>query len=175
MIRLIGILTGSALAVAVLLLLLGVPELAAEPEPVIAVAEPEPRPEFEPEPESRPEPEPEPGAGLLTQAHDEGETLAEPSVEPEPEAEAEAELSDSIDRASVDIEQHWYAFWSPFRSEIAADGFVSELARTTGLDYRVVKLKPGIYEVAFAYTDDADIKDKLARISTATGLDMTGG
>lgn len=169
MIRLIGILTGSALAVAVLLLVLGVPELAEEPEPVIAVAEPEPRPEFEPEPESRPEPEPEPEAGLLTQTSDGGETLAEPPVGHEPE------LSDSIDRASVDIEQHWYAFWSPFRSEIAADGFVSELARTTGLDYRVVKLKPGIYEVAFAYTDDADIKDKLARISTATGLDMTGG
>ena len=71
--------------------------------------------------------------------------------------------------------QNWYAFWSPFRSRIAADGFVAELQRTTGLDYRVVKLKPGIYEVAFAYSDDADIRDKLDRISAATGMDMSGG
>ena len=71
--------------------------------------------------------------------------------------------------------QNWYAFWSPFRSRVAADGFIAELQRTTGLDYRVVKLKPGIYEVAFAYTDDADIRDKLDRITAATGMDMTGG
>ena len=46
---------------------------------------------------------------------------------------------------------------------------------TTGLDYRVVKLKPGVYEVAFAYSDDADVETKLAQISTATGLDLSGG
>ena len=45
----------------------------------------------------------------------------------------------------------WYAFWSPFRSEIAANGFVEQLQRVTGLDYRVVKIKPGVYEVAFGY------------------------
>ena len=71
--------------------------------------------------------------------------------------------------------ENWYAFWSPFRSELAANGFVSKLQETTGLDYRVVKIKTGVYEVAFAYTDDADVQDKLARISAATGLDMSGG
>ena len=73
------------------------------------------------------------------------------------------------------LDEHWYAFWSPFRSEIAANGFVARLQQTTGMDYRVVKLKPGVYEVAFAYSDQADIEQKLARISAATGLDMTGG
>ena len=72
-------------------------------------------------------------------------------------------------------ESQWYAFWSPFRSELAAEGFVAELQRTTGLDYRVVKQKPGVYEVAFAYSDDADVENKLARISSATGLDLSGG
>ena len=71
------------------------------------------------------------------------------------------------------VEENWYAFWSPFRSEIAANGFISKLQETTGIDYRVVKVKTGIYEVAFAYVDEADIQDKLARISTATGLNMT--
>ena len=64
----------------------------------------------------------------------------------------------------------WYAFWSPFRSEIAANGFVDRLQRVTGLDYRVVKLKPGVYEVAFAYKDDREIMANLSQISAATGL-----
>ena len=73
------------------------------------------------------------------------------------------------------LEENWYSFWSPFRSEIAANGFVSGLQETTGIDYRVVKVKTGVYEVAFAYLDDQDVQDKLARISAATGLDMSGG
>ena len=64
----------------------------------------------------------------------------------------------------------WYAFWSPFRSEVAANGFVDQLQRVTGLDYRVVKVKTGVYEVAFAYEDDQDITANLSQISAATGL-----
>ena len=82
------------------------------------------------------------------------------------EPEPEALLPDSL---------QWYAFWSPFRSEIAANGFVEQLQRVTGLDYRVVKIKPGVYEVAFAYADDADIPLNLSQISAATGLDMPEG
>ena len=66
----------------------------------------------------------------------------------------------------------WFAFWSPFRSEVAANGFVKQLQRVTGLDYRVVKLEPGVYEVAFAYADDAEIDGYLSTISAATGLDL---
>lgn len=72
-------------------------------------------------------------------------------------------------------QENWYAFWSPFRSELAANGFVSQLQKTTGMDYRVVRLKPGVYEVAFAYGGDEDIAAKLAAISTATGLEMPDG
>ena len=73
-----------------------------------------------------------------------------------------------IEEASL----QWYAFWSPFRSEIAANGFVAQLQRVTGLDYRVVSIKPGVYEVAFAYSDDTDIESSLTQISAATGLDL---
>ena len=66
----------------------------------------------------------------------------------------------------------WFAFWSPFRSELAANGFVTRLQSVTGLDYRVVRIKPGVYEVAFAYTDDDEIDAKLATISSATGLKL---
>jgi len=67
---------------------------------------------------------------------------------------------------------HWYSFWNPFRSQIAANGFVSQLEKVTGLDYRVVKTNSGVYEVAFAYVDDAERRQKLAQISAATGLDL---
>ena len=69
--------------------------------------------------------------------------------------------------------QQWYAFWSPFRSEIAAAGFVDQLQRVTGLDYRVVKIKPGVYEVAFAYRSDDEITVNLSQISAATGLNLS--
>lgn len=72
----------------------------------------------------------------------------------------------------IDDEPSWYSFWNPFRSEIAANGFVAQLEKVTGMDYRVVKVETGVYEVAFAYLDDAERKAKLAQISLATGLNL---
>lgn len=156
MIRLIGILTGSALAISILIVALGVPEFAAperaEPAPVAQTTMPE-----DSLPPLLPEPRPEP----------ELQTVAEIEVQAEPPP--------AVDEVPEKTEQNWYAFWSPFRSEIAAAGFISQLQRTTGLDYRVVKLQPGTYEVAFAYSDDSDMQSKLAQISAATGLKMTDG
>ena len=87
---------------------------------------------------------------------------------------AEAVAVQALADAAPESPQHWFSFWNPFRSEIAAQGFVTQLERVTGLDYRVVKVKTGVYEVAFAYGDDAERLDKLARISAATGLDLPG-
>ena len=176
MLRLTGILIGSALAIGLLILMLGVPQFAdpdPEPSPVGASSlATEPNPVPDPEPvgasllanEPTPVPDPEPvGASLLAN---------EP--EPEPDTEALIEQIFSLDPvAELPVEDNWYAFWSPFRSELAANGFVSKLQESTGIDYRVVKIKTGLYEVAFAYSDDDDIEDKLARISAATGLDMS--
>ncbi|MBT8089121.1 MAG: hypothetical protein KJO01_02820 [Gammaproteobacteria bacterium] len=169
MIRIIGILTGSALAVSFLIVVLGIPELKApQPEPAEAprpvaptYAAPLPQPPPEPPPASEPAPHAESEAAIA-------EVPPEPSnVQPETVAVTED--------VSTPTDQQWFAFWSPFRSKLAADGFVSQLQKTTGLDYRVVKLKPGVYEVAFAYSDDSDIQEKLLQISSATGLDLSGG
>ena len=182
MIRLIGILTGSAFAVAFLIIALGLPRLSppsepvefADEAPVTATADviepviPEPVPAEPPAPPVE-EPIEELTEVPLTDA--ETEALIEEIFSPQPQpVAAEAPVPDT-----TVVDDNWYAFWSPFRSEIAANGFVEKLQETTGIDYRVVKVKTGVYEVAFAYTDDADIQDKLARISNATGLDMTGG
>lgn len=179
MLKLIGILTGSALAVAFLIVALGVPDFSApapEQEAVAAIAEtpssgsvtelaisaPEVI-EIAPQPadfkEDLPPPAEEISSEPVSSVTDpETEALIEQIFNPGPEEQ---------------VEENWYAFWSPFRSEIAARGFVAKLQESTGIDYRVVKVKTGVYEVAFAYVDDADIEDKLSRISSATGLNMT--
>ena len=142
MIRLMGILCGSALAVCFLIVVLGVPEIL--PDTVIAVP---------------------PDVAVA-------QPIAEPVAEPvvEPIAEPIAEPTGKPVLAS----ENWYAFWVPFRSELAATGFIAQLQRTTGLDYRVLKQEPGVYAVAFAYSSAADIQSKLTAISTATGLEMPG-
>ncbi len=184
MIRLMGILTGSAIAVAILIIALGVPRFSNTPEPVQpnpervveheAAATPEPLDDQEPQVMG---PEPQPAVETPVAETQTAETpLFQPREEPDDTPPSVPDVPPSpVEEAPAEIPENWYAFWSPFRSEIAADGFVTELQRTTGLDYRVVKLKPGVYEVAFAYSDEHDIQDKLTRISTATGLDLSGG
>ena len=194
MIRLMGILTGSAIAVGFLIVTIGLPQFSAAPA--------EPLPRFEPVVEATPAPQPVVTALAESQAvTNDVDTLAdelptapadepptapdeEPPTAPDDElpamaadvvAETQAALPPPVPEPPRTDEARWYSFWSPFRSEIAADGFVAELQRTTGLDYRVVRLKPGVYEVAFAYSDENDIQDKLTRISSATGLDLSGG
>ncbi len=100
-------------------------------------------------------------------AHDSA-TVVETELEQKP-----AELPDIADEVPfIQDEMHWYSFWNPFRSEIAARGFVTQLEKVTGLDYRVVKVKTGVYEVAFAYNNDDERRTKLSQISAATGLDL---
>lgn len=172
MIRLIGILTGSAIAVAILIVALGLPKFAAPEAPTPAITEPLKKVAYEPPPE------PEAAAPVIAEIELEDrplpETVATTAPEPLPEDDV-VPPQDEIESLPEPVDQHWYAFWSPFRSEIAANGFVSQLQRNTGLDYRVVKLKPGVYEVAVAYSDDSDIQEKLTQISSATGLDLSGG
>jgi hypothetical protein len=76
------------------------------------------------------------------------------------------------DDLPVEKDLKWHAFWNPFRSRIAAEGFVGQLEKVTGLDYRVIKIKAGVYEVAFGYEDDAEREDKMSLIASATGLDL---
>ncbi len=157
MVRIVGILCGSAVAISFLIIALGVPEFSPEPVPDVAdvVDEivPPPLPSLPIEPAVDPVNEAQVEAVI--------ETTVTPLVEPQTAPQA--------------VTETWYAFWSPFRSELAANGFVSQLQRTTGMDYRVVQLKPGVYEVAFLYNSDGDIASKLAKISAATGLEMPDG
>jgi hypothetical protein len=181
MVRIVGILCGSALAISLLIIALGVPEFLPSPEDIPAtVGEPVATSESSEIPaviteidEIESDPTPEPATIVETNI----ETSIEASREKanEPAAEVIPETTFAAETPPPPSTEHWYAFWSPFGSELAANGFVSQLQRTTGMDYRVVQLKPGVYEVAFAYAEDADIASKLATISSATGLEMPDG
>lgn len=146
MVRLFGFFVGAGLAVAAILLLLGAPEFPASAGAPPALAQEEPAAAPAPEPERPPEPQPEP----------------EPVVA----------VATPVTPAAVD--PRWHAFWSPFGSQVAANGFVSRLEAVTGYDYRVVRVETGVYEVAFAYTSDEERRDKLAAIASATGLELPG-
>ena len=174
MVRLLGILTGSAIALAILIVTIGIPDFAPSPAAATPVVRDDPAVQLRPPPEEPEAPE-EPVASDMTEMPAEPDPAETPQVPPELAQSAVQEPTDPAPHIAPTADVNWYAFWSPFRSEIAADGFVAELQRTTGLDYRVVRLKPGVYEVAFAYLDDNDIQEKLTKISTATGLDMSGG
>lgn len=169
MMRFLGVLVGSALAVAALVVFVGIPEFTTEssvPEPTVITL-----------PMRAGAPAPDPVVAEPPQEEPQAETLAAPgdmSAEPEedePPADAPAPPPATEPAAAL----QWYAFWSPFRSEVAANGFVEQLQRVTGLDYRVVKVKSGVYEVAFAYEDDQDITANLSQISAATGLQLPEG
>ena len=185
MIRLMGILTGSAIAVGLLIVVLGIPELASEPTAQAPLATPAIEMPSVASSAVAAVSRTKPAASAPPQdAEPIADELAEPIPDEQPKSDAEAsaaapvattEAMTPITEPLPAVETGWFAFWSPFRSELAATGFVSELQRTTGLDYRVVKLKPGVYEVAFAYSNENDIQDKLTRISAATGLDLSGG
>ena len=172
MIRFMGVLVGSALAVAALVVFIGIPEFTTESsvaEPTVITlpmrvgtaaqqtAEPAEEPAAVAAADATAQPTPEPVAQQAP------EQVAEPAPgAPEQQTPATGPVPPL----------QWHAFWSPFRSEVAANGFVDQLQRVTGLDYRVVKVKPGVYEVAFAYEDDGEITANLSQISAATGLEL---
>ena len=164
MIRFLGAITGSALAIAALLLLVGVPQFKAESgnisQDVVTLP-------------LRVAPVEELVAATLPLVEDIADVAADATQDDITTAEIIEPLVDIA--ALLPNTQQWYAFWSPFRSEIAAAGFITQLQRVTGLDYRVVKIKPGNYEVAFSYAKDGDIPINLSQISAATGLDMPEG
>lgn len=164
------------------------------PEPAIADAPPPaadaqaPAPEgvsepAPPEPESTTAPEPVPTTETLAAARveppppsddvepDAGET---PPATGETPVEMPPDVAIAVGDGPLAADLKWHAFWSPFRSRIAADGFVGRLESVTGFDYRVVKMDNGIYEVAFAYASDDERLSKLEAIEAATGLEMPG-
>ena len=177
MTRILGVISGAAIAIALLTWLVGVPQFTSERPSDSALVK---LVELA-RPVDAPVPADEPAAGPATDrmanppavpATESAPAVTPDTPEPLPDAAVADTGKSSSGHGIAADDPQWFAFWSPFRSEVAASGFVSQLQRVTGLDYRVVKVEPGVYEVAFAYSDDKDIDAYLSTISAATGLDL---
>lgn len=174
MFRLLGFLIGSATAIIIILLVLGIPEFNLT-DPV------NDQQRFDAAVEKLREKQQEVAdvaKSMIDEvaAVDDGQNNFEPVTEkalPESSAQPLPDVPDFADYyPAIEDELQWYSFWNPFRSEIAARGFVTQLEKVTGLDYRVVRVRTGIYEVAFAFDSDVERRTKLSQISAATGLDL---
>lgn len=183
MIRLLGFIIGSAVSIGAILLLLGVPEFRLS-NPHLDKGR------FDEALQNLKDKQREVASAVARTADNSVtnnvapeatapvEAVELPVVEVAPPAEVVgielALVPDDSDSLLLPQEQQWYSFWNPFRSEIAARGFVSQLEKVTGLDYRIVKVKTGVYEVAFAYEGDIEKQAKLTQIQAATGLELPG-
>ena len=161
MAKIAGFLTGSAITIVLILLVIGLPELGAPGAPV-----------DEPDAAIELAPVPAPAAAPIAAAEPEPKPAAEPEAEPEAAPEAVVAALPQQPSEPAPPPAQWHAFWSPFSSRIAADGFVRRLESVTGFDYRVVKVENGVYEVAFAYADEQDRDAMLSTIAAATGLEL---
>ena len=140
MIRLLGAITGSALALATLLVFVGVPQFkfdSDEPADVEQTVVTLPLPTQPVEPADAPlaEQVAEPAAPAEEPVQAAAASTASPQTDiapdfgpPEymptpPEPEPVPDMVEELEPDSLS----WYAFWSPFRSEIAATGFVDQL------------------------------------------------
>ena len=189
MFRLLGFLMGSAAAITIILLVLGTPDFhLSDPEfdQQRFDAAVEKLKEKQLEVAEVAEDIVEDVAGTVAELQDNIESIADkalPKLTAQMEEESAA-TNEVITEAPTEApglannypglqeELQWYSFWNPFRSQIAARGFVTQLEKVTGLDYRVVKVKTGVYEVAFAYNNDVERRTKLSQISAATGLEL---
>ncbi len=193
MIRLIGFLVGSAVSIGMLLLILGIPDITLSREVIEQI-------DFDDvieqiDLESVPDTLQAVRADIQAIGNNMADEISEiveqleteeasteqvvkfetekpaPPLTPPLQDEAVAVVAPAPDPI-IEKDMRWYSFWNPFRSEIAANGFVTQLEKVTGLDYRVVKIKAGVYEVTFAYQSDNERRTKLTQISSATGLDL---
>ena len=161
MIRLLGFLIGSAASLGAILLILGVPDVNLSQPPIEAEST-----------ESAVQIVEELPADVEVIIADVKDDINK-EVMGETSGESTEEVTDeTVADLPIQKDLKWHAFWNPFRSRIAAEGFVGQLEKVTGLDYRVIKIKTGVYEVAFGYEDDAEREDKMSLIASATGLDL---
>ncbi len=196
MIRLLGFLVGSAASIGIFLLVLGMPEINlseqfVEDEKMQAVSHMVEELATDLEAitsEVMDEIYDEPRAGetenvlesVVALPPAETDIVELPSNDPEltanPVSPEESQFAETPpmqpNETAIENDLRWHAFWNPFRSRIAAEGFVGQLEWVTGLDYRVVKIKTGVYEVTFAYESDAERRNKMSLIASATGLDL---
>lgn len=181
MFRLLGFCLGSAVSIGLLLVAIGMPELTldgAEDDAArfgAAIEKLKAR-QLAPVAGTAGDGDGTPAADVPLETAPEAEsTVAVATMDTVPEEDGAPDApaaSQAVAFAEPDGQPEWHEFWTPFASEIAARGFVGRLEAVTGLDYRVTRIRPGQYQVSFAYEDSNELDGKLSQIAAATGLDV---
>jgi hypothetical protein len=78
----------------------------------------------------------------------------------------------SIDERVDGETTHTHIFWSPFRSQWAAEGFARRLTNATQIPIEIVEAGSGQYRVAFDYRDEGQRLEHIERIESITGLQL---
>jgi hypothetical protein len=95
-----------------------------------------------------------------------------PGPEQDPQRDDQAQVATDVSDREDTGATSTYLFWSPFRSEWAAQGFAGRLTASTQVPVEVVNAGPGNYQVAFSYQNETDRLARIERIETITGLKL---
>lgn len=167
MMRVTGFLAGVGLTVAAFVLVLNTRE---NPQPgIVTEASEDPTPaEFAAVVEAIAEHVDEPGTASGEPRHGFEKSGPEQAPQRDDQAQVATDVSDREDTGATST----YLFWSPFRSEWAAQGFAGRLTASTQVPVEVVNAGPGNYQVAFSYQNETDRLARIERIETITGLKL---
>lgn len=187
MFRLLGFCIGSLLSIVALVLLVGMPEFHLSGDDIDearfdtaveklkakrVAALPDRVPSGDTPSQTAAPPASAPGAASTT------DTNSPRPLPDEQEAQTDAAAAGAAETIEAPVEggsaPEWHALWTPFRSELAARGFISRLENVTGFDYQVTRTDSGGYQVALPYVTVDDLDAKLSQIAAATGLDLSG-
>jgi len=98
----------------------------------------------------------------------------QPTVEPAAKAEADQPLSNEPEVSASAVAKQdsgWQSVWTPFYSQLSAEGFARRLADTTARPFAVRKEAAGRYQVVFAYADEDERARMLEAFAAATGAE----
>ena len=129
----------------------------------------------QPSPAAQTAPQPDPvtashaSRGYAEQS-DASATPATPQIGP-PNTTSKTPLPE-LAPATPRLEPRSHLFWSPFRSEPAAQGFAGRLSAATDVAVTVTKASPASYRVGFAYRDETERRALIERIESLTGLEL---
>lgn|GEM_PF-1880272 len=99
-------------------------------------------------------------------------TPVTPSHRLPPPQEIKSAAPEPTEELPKDSKPTWYPLWSPFHSELSAQGFAKRLAALSGRSLRVTEEGPSRYRVQLAYLDSDDLKAALLAIRQTAGLDL---
>ena len=103
-------------------------------------------------------------AGLPAQIGDADQTDTHVAV-----ASTGPEVTQTVADADADADARVETVWTPFYSQLSADGFARRMTGFTAHPFSVRREGAGRYQVVFAYTDEDERARVLSALATATG------